>query len=54
LTNPRQSNAAIRLQGGEGGGAHGCGAMETLNAWGQHLAGDCGLDPRSVTYHRKL
>ena len=27
-------------------------AMETLDAWGQHLAGDCGLDPRSIAYHR--
>lgn len=27
-------------------------AMETLSAWGQHLAGDCGLDPRSIAYHR--
>jgi nitroreductase len=27
-------------------------AMETLDAWGEHLAGDCGLEPRSVAYHR--
>ncbi len=27
-------------------------AMETLNAWGQHLAGDCGLDQRSIAHHR--
>jgi nitroreductase len=26
-------------------------AMETLDAWGQHLAGDCGLDPCSIAYH---
>ena len=27
-------------------------AMETLDAWGRYLAGDCGLDPRSIAYHR--
>ena len=27
-------------------------AMETLNAWSSHLAGDCGLDPRSIAHHR--
>ncbi|HVZ49676.1 MAG TPA: nitroreductase family protein [Gemmatimonadaceae bacterium] len=27
-------------------------AMETLHAWNRHLAGDCGLDPRSVAHHR--
>ena len=25
---------------------------ETLAAWDEHLAGDCGLDPRSVAHHR--
>jgi nitroreductase len=25
---------------------------ETLDAWGEHLAGESGLDPRSVAYHR--
>ena len=27
-------------------------AMETLSAWDQHLTGDCGLDSRTITYHR--
>jgi nitroreductase len=27
-------------------------ALETLGAWGQHLAGDCSLDPRSKAHHR--
>ena len=27
-------------------------AMETLDAWGRRLAGECGLDPRSIAYHR--
>jgi len=27
-------------------------AMETLGAWGRHLAGDCGLHPRSIAHHR--
>jgi nitroreductase len=27
-------------------------AMETLDAWDRHLAGECGLGPRSIAYHR--